>query len=184
MIGLTNFTQMEVEVNVYNSETETVQTQIYKPDPEFPWSDNDANAPNTNHYEKMTLINYENVHFNLIVKRDHPLILPNNNVPDTKKDSFGNIENSDAVNKQQEEDTESKKMQGKRILADRGVKKDSVSNISFKLNNVKDGVNKVISKFLCNHCEKTFTENQELHNHMKSVHKDHFINILEKDWRW
>ena len=71
-------------------------------------------------------------------------------------------------------------MHGNSIPADRGVKKDSVSNISFKLNNVKDGVNKVISKFPCNHCVKTFTENQELNNHMKSVHKDHFINILEK----
>ena len=48
MIGLTNFTQMEVEVNVYNTKNETVQTQVYKPDPNFPWSYNDGDAPNKN----------------------------------------------------------------------------------------------------------------------------------------
>ena len=99
MIGLTNFTQMEVEVNVYNNETKTVQTQVYKPDPEFPWSCNDANAANKNKYEKMTLINYENVHFNLIIKSYHPLIMKSNKLPDfvPVKSVINNVEKGEEL---------------------------------------------------------------------------------------
>ena len=78
LIALANFTNMEVEVVVYDQETKLVEepTQQYKPDPEFPWNKDDANAPNDNHYPKMKLINYENCHFNLIVREDHPLVSP------------------------------------------------------------------------------------------------------------
>ena len=48
-------------------------TQQYKPDPDFPWKQDDANAPNDNKYEKMSLLNYKNCHFNLILKETHPL---------------------------------------------------------------------------------------------------------------
>ena len=76
MIALSNFTNMEVEVIVYDQETKVIEepVQQYKPDHEFPWKEEDANAPNENNYQKMKLLNYKNCHFNLIVKEDHPLI--------------------------------------------------------------------------------------------------------------
>ena len=63
------------KVYVYNKVTGKVEeTQIYKPDPSFPWKKEDANKPNDNKYEKMKLINYKNSHFNLIVGRDSALL--------------------------------------------------------------------------------------------------------------
>ena len=77
MIGLTNFTQMDIEVTVYDQSTDRVQEiQLYKPDPEFVWKNGDGNAPNKNQYKKMRLINYKNVHFNLILEKYHPLLSP------------------------------------------------------------------------------------------------------------
>ena len=75
MVALANFTQMDVEVVVYDQKTGIVEepNQLYKPDPNFPWKKEDANAPNDNKYEKMVLLNYKNCHFNLIIKESHPL---------------------------------------------------------------------------------------------------------------
>ena len=75
-MALANFTKMDVEVIVYDQETQMVEepTQQYKPDPDFPWKKEDANTPNANKYEKMTLLNYKNCHFNLILKDNHPLL--------------------------------------------------------------------------------------------------------------
>ena len=82
MIGLTNFTQMEIEVVVYNQITDKVEeTQVYNPD--FCWSNGDANAPNRNKYPKMRLINYKNVHFNLILHKNYPLLSTKLNASDT-----------------------------------------------------------------------------------------------------
>ena len=77
MIALSNFTNMEVEVIVYDQKTNKIEepSQQYKPDPEFPWNKDDANSPNENNqYNKMRLLNYKNCHFNLIVRDDHPLV--------------------------------------------------------------------------------------------------------------
>ena len=65
MLALANFTKMDVEVIVYDQETETVEEPIqqYKPDPDFPWKQEDANRPNNNNYEKMKLLNYKKLPF-------------------------------------------------------------------------------------------------------------------------
>ena len=65
MLALANFTKMEIDVVVYDQENEVVEepTQEYKPDPDFPWKQEDANSPNDNKYEKMRLLNYKKLPF-------------------------------------------------------------------------------------------------------------------------
>ena len=158
MIGLTNFTQMEVEVNVYNTKTDRVTTQIYKPDPEFPWNSDDANSPNIDNYEKMTLLNYENVHFNLIVKRDHPLLQQDPGVKSTPK---SNPPEEGEAGRQR----------------DPPVKVDQ-SDIQGAGNKVMNS-DKVRSCD-CKHCGKGFKDSSELIAHTKCEHKDEYIHLLEK----
>ena len=83
VLGIANMMQMEIEVNVYNPVREEVEeTQIYKPDPMFPWKNYDDNKPIGYKYEKMKLINYKNSHFNLIVGKDSALVSDINVVND------------------------------------------------------------------------------------------------------
>ena len=75
IIALTNFTQMKIEIAIFNQHTEKVdEVQKYEPDLNFPWKEGDANAPKLNQYLDMKLLNYKNTHFDLIVKRGHPLL--------------------------------------------------------------------------------------------------------------
>ena len=55
MIALSNLTNMKVEVVVYDQESNKIEepTQKNSPDPDFPWNETDANAPNDNQYQKM-----------------------------------------------------------------------------------------------------------------------------------
>ena len=57
MITLANFTNMEIEVWVYDHNTVQLEEppQTYKPDPELPWKQEDTNSLNYNRYEKMKL---------------------------------------------------------------------------------------------------------------------------------
>ena len=165
MIGLTNFTQMEVEVNIYNREADSVITQIYKPDPEFPWNTDDANSPNINNYEKMTLLNYENVHFNLIVKRDHPL-LEQDKRENTEVNHKPGIKSTPAPNPPEA---------GRKI--DRPGKVDQ-SDSQGDGKNVRSSDK--LKTFDCQNCKKVFKENAELISHNKSEHKDEYIQVMEK----
>ena len=76
MITLANFTNMEIEVWVYDHNTVQLEEppQTYKPDPELPWKQEDTNSLNYNRYEKMKLWNWKNSHFNLIIKANNPLM--------------------------------------------------------------------------------------------------------------
>ena len=75
VIGLTNFTNMKIEIAIYNQDTNTVEEiQKYEPDLKFPWKSEDANAPRNNNYPDMKLLNYKNTHFDLIVNQGHPLL--------------------------------------------------------------------------------------------------------------
>ena len=75
VIALADFTQMKIEIAVYNQHTDKVeQIQNYEPDLGFPWKPEDANAPRQNNYSGMKLLNYKNTHFDLIVKKGHSLL--------------------------------------------------------------------------------------------------------------
>ena len=135
---------MEVEVIVYDQETKVIEepVQQYKPDHEFPWKEEDANAPNENNYQKMKLLNYKNCHFNLIVKEDQPLI--------TSSSDTNNLESTT-------QNTTSVKIVESKMKTEINVTKD----------------------VLCKKCETTFKNNNEVNNHMKNVHKDEYIKVLE-----
>ena len=75
IIGLTNFTQMKIEIAVYNQHTNMVEEiQTYAPDQSFPCKLEDTNVPKPNQYPDMKLFNYKNTHFDLIVEKGHPLL--------------------------------------------------------------------------------------------------------------
>ena len=75
LIAIANLTKMDIEVVVYDQTIKVVElpTQQYKPDPKFPWREEDVNALRNNNYEKIRLLNYKNTHFNLILQEGHPL---------------------------------------------------------------------------------------------------------------
>ena len=83
--ALSDMSKMPIECYIYNSETESVEeTQYFKPHVNFPWKENDPIKPLEHNFkrEKMKLINYKNVHFNLIVDENDAVVT--SLVPDTK----------------------------------------------------------------------------------------------------
>ena len=70
VIGLANFTQMKIEIAIYNQHTNLVEAvQKYEPDLAFPWKKEDANAPNQNKYPDIKLLNYKTHILTLLLRR-------------------------------------------------------------------------------------------------------------------
>ena len=75
--ALTDMTNMPIEVTLYDPETTSVENvQTFEPNPNFPWNDNESYRPNTPKYRRnmMKLINYKNLHFNLIVSENDEIV--------------------------------------------------------------------------------------------------------------
>ena len=151
LIALTNFTNMQVEVVVYDQESNKIEepTQEYNPDPDFPWKEDDANSPNDNHYQKMILLNYKNCHFNLILKEDHPLVRP----ASLLGIKISTPAPSDSSN----------------VEATSGAKNGTGGGGSLKKN----------EELSCKICEDNFKNNPDFMNHLKNTHKDEYITHLE-----
>ena len=75
IIATCNMAHMEVDVIVYE---EGLKPELFsfKPDPDFPWKEEDKMKPERPHkmkQGKMTVLNWKNVHYNLIVGPNHML---------------------------------------------------------------------------------------------------------------
>ena len=70
IIALSNLYQMNVDCIVYLEGT-TPEVKHFCPDPEFPWKEDDMMRPNPSHktFPKMTILNYKDLHFNLVVEK-------------------------------------------------------------------------------------------------------------------
>ena len=76
IIALCNLEKMEIDVVVLDEDQSKVEIFNFKPDEQFKWKEEDRakpNFPEERRNGKMTVLNYKNSHFNLIVQRDHML---------------------------------------------------------------------------------------------------------------
>ena len=75
VIATSNMTNMEIDIIIFE-EGKVPEIRIFKPDHKFPWKDDDPmkpmNWPKVSQ-GKMTVLNYKNTHFNLIVNPKHML---------------------------------------------------------------------------------------------------------------
>ena len=72
IVALTNLLQIDVDCIVYQEGT-MPEVKHFCPDPEFPWKEDDQNkpkSPRSRNYPKMTILNYKDVHFSLVVDKD------------------------------------------------------------------------------------------------------------------
>ena len=75
VIGLSNMTDMDIDVVVYERGSEP-NYYVFKPDPKFPCKKEDKMKPidaSIKKQGKMTVLNWKNVHYNLIVGPNHML---------------------------------------------------------------------------------------------------------------
>ena len=75
--ALTDMTNMPIEVTLFDPQSNSVENiQTFEPTPNFPWKENDPNKPEKRKYNRtiMKLINYKNLHFNLIVPNDDEIV--------------------------------------------------------------------------------------------------------------
>ena len=150
VIGLTNFTNMKIEIAIYNQDTNTVEEiQKYEPDLKFPWKSEDANAPRNNNYPDMKLLNYKNTHFDLIVQKGHPLL---GHVP---------VESP-------AQDAEKSKGAGAVEVQEKEVRRDNIQVTEPGKTN-----------FPCAYCDKKFSVDNTCYEHIKSEHKEKYICLLE-----
>ena len=70
IIALSNLYQMDVDCIVYLEGT-APEVKHFSPDPEFPWREDDRMKPNPGQksHPKMTILNYKDLHFNLVVEK-------------------------------------------------------------------------------------------------------------------
>ena len=67
---------MDIDVIVLDEDRAKVEMYHFKPDDNFNWNDDDRSKPNylgERRNGKMTVLNYKNSHFNLIVNKNHML---------------------------------------------------------------------------------------------------------------
>ena len=70
-------TQLDIDIIVHEEGKQPI-VNVFKPDPEFPWNIDDNMRPkyNKNNVQgNMTVLNWKNTHFNLIVGPEHMLSL-------------------------------------------------------------------------------------------------------------
>ena len=75
VLAISNMAHMEIYIVVHEDGMKP-ELQTYKPDPEFPWLEEDKMKPkykNELQQGKMSVLNWKNVHFNLIVSQTHML---------------------------------------------------------------------------------------------------------------
>ena len=75
VLAISNMAHMEIDIVVHEDGLKP-ELQTYKPDPEFPWLEEDKMKPkykNELQQGKMSVLNWKNVHFNLIVSQTHML---------------------------------------------------------------------------------------------------------------
>ena len=144
VIGLTNFTNMKIEIAIYNQGTNLVEEiQKYEPDLDFPWKPEDANAPRQNNYPDMKLLNYKNTHFDLIVQKGHPLL---GQVPVESRGQYDRhgVEESKGAGP---------------VEVHEEVRRDNIQV-------TKPGKN----TFSCVHCDQKFVDNKDCNEHIKCAH--------------
>ena len=75
VLAISNMAHMEIDIVVHEDGLKP-ELQSYKPDPEFPWKEEDKMKPkhkNELRQGKMIVLNWKNIHFNLIVGQTHML---------------------------------------------------------------------------------------------------------------
>ena len=75
VMAVSNMAHMDIDIIVHE-EGKIPYINSFKEDPDFPWLDDDPMKPNSTHNNKqgkMTVLNWKNVHFNLIVGKNHML---------------------------------------------------------------------------------------------------------------
>ena len=76
VVALCNLTKTEIDIVVLDEGQPTVEKFSFKPDDKFEWDKDDKFKPNFEGERvngKMTILNYKNRHFNLIINKKHAL---------------------------------------------------------------------------------------------------------------
>ena len=76
VIALSNLLKTEIDIVVLDEDNSRVEQFSFKPDDKFKWNTDDKFKPNFEGERlngKMTILNYKNRHFNLIIDKNHAL---------------------------------------------------------------------------------------------------------------
>ena len=72
LMAVSNMANMNIDIVVHEA-GRTPELVSFKPDPEFPWMENDPMKPGNLVRDKMTVLNWKDLHYNLIVGPSHML---------------------------------------------------------------------------------------------------------------
>ena len=75
VMAICNMAQMDIDI-IIHEKGHKAQLRSFEPDPKFPWKEEDPMKPtdiNKRKQGKMTVLNWKDLHFNLIVNREHML---------------------------------------------------------------------------------------------------------------
>ena len=104
----------------------------------------------------------------LIIKQDHPLILT-----EIYSDTHADIIDTDTIIKDKEEDVGPGRVNEKIQAVSNKSQEDKTEDGGKKESKVKEQIK-------CANCDCVYKDNNDLNIHIKSNHKDYFINLLEK----
>ena len=166
ILGLCNLYKMDIDVIVYMEGT-MPEVKHFSPDTSFPWLDSDTmkpDNPNIRKYPKMTVLNYKDVHFNLVVDKDSMV---------AKSRTFGFQREKAGCLASQDESLSPMEIKIKSLenaLADsKAENKVLIDKLSEKL--IKHTSNKteqIESK--CSECDILFENNMVRQSHMDAIH--------------
>ena len=167
MIALSNMTHMDIDVVVYEKGSKP-ELFVFKPDPEFPWEEDDKMKPIDGNVKqgKMTVLNWKNVHYNLIVGPNHMLSQAGSlkfqasNQPFTEVREEVILEGGDSESREQESGTENRDMDNDKETEEQ-KKSQSSSEWSIQGGNICE----------CPICGLTRNNKHQMTKHMKS-HND------------
>ena len=180
ILAVSNMYQMDVDCIVYQ-EGSNPEVRYFSPDPGFPWDEDDLAKPDNKEvrkYPKMTILNYKDVHFNLVVENSS-MIAQSGTFSYQRKMACKDTNNitKDQVSSQNILEKESSKEY--RIVLEKKIEtlEKTLSYSQMENKKIKEQIyskntnnERIEENFKCCECELSFQENQSLKSHMETEH--------------
>ena len=180
IIAVSNMLQMDVDCIVYQ-EGKTPEVRYFSPDPKFPWHEDDEDKPKNNEirkYNKMTILNYKDTHFNLVVEQNSMIAesgtfsfqrkIGTKGTTKTTKDQVPSEDSNSIQNPNEYIMILARKVETleKALCHSQNENKKLQERMH---SNVTNYENKEFS-LKCSECELSFQDNEALKNHLEKEH--------------
>ena len=169
VMAICNMAQMDIDI-IIHEKGHKAQLRSFEPDPKFPWKEEDPMKPtdiNKRKQGKMTVLNWKDLHFNLIVNREHMLFQLG-----SFKFQEKNSELTENISKTDKEITP--------VKEDHETCQKTIRNKDFEINKLKEKV-KILTEKLLNKVDDKHNKSNTSYNNRDMEELDSEAAFIRKE---